>query len=207
MNHDPATLAFYAREAAVYAARPRASQGVPLTSFLARLAPSSLILDLGCGGGQDALAMTQAGFHVTARDGCPELAAQAQSRLGVPVQVQLFEDLDDDAAFDGVWASASLLHIPKRSLGPVIHRIHRALKPSGLFYASFKTGGLAGRDALGRYYNNPSKEDLAALLSQPAWTILALTASEGCGYDGVITGWLAVTAQKSCPLAKDGRTG
>ena len=41
-------------------------------------------------------------------------------------------------------------------------RIHRALKPAGVFYASFKIGDGDGRDTLGRYYNYPSPEWLQA---------------------------------------------
>lgn len=201
MNHDPATLAFYAREAATYASRPRRQDSPALTAFLAQLAPNAHILDLGCGGGQDALAMKHAGFQVTAMDGSPELAAEAGKRLGQPVRVQFFHALDDVAAFDAVWANASLLHAPKFALPGLFTVIHRALKPHGMLYASFKSGGTQGRDALGRYYNHPSKDDLAAGLPATMWTFLDCRESKAAGYDGVVTDWLAVTARKAEPLA------
>ena len=47
-------------------------------------------------------------------------------------------------------------------LGGIFARIHRALKPSGVFYASFKIGEGDGRDSLGRYYNYPSPDWLHA---------------------------------------------
>jgi SAM-dependent methyltransferase len=197
VSHDPATLAFYAREAAAYAARDRRPENPELTAFLDRLAPGSHVLDLGCGGGQDALSIKNAGFAVAALDGSPELAAEAQKRLSLPVRALLFEDLADVEIFDAVWANASLLHVPKPALADTFARIRRALKPGGLFYASFKSGGAEGRDALGRYYNHPSKDDLAAALPAPAWTIRDINESEGSGYDGVATSWLAVTAKRN----------
>lgn len=203
MSHDPATLAFYAREAAAYAARDRRPENPELTAFLARLATGSHVLDLGCGGGQDALSIKNAGFAVAALDGSPELAAEAQKRLSLPVRVLLFEDLADVEIFDAVWANASLLHVPKPALANIFTRIRRALKPGGLFYASFKSGGVEGRDALGRYYNHPSKDELAAALAPPHWETLAISEGQGPGYDGVITGWLAVLARKMGPLAND----
>lgn len=198
MKHDKETLAFYGREAAAYAARARSGEARALEAFLSRLTPGAHILDLGCGGGQDALMMMHAGYHVTAMDGSAALAAQAETRLGQPVRVQLFEDLDDRDAFDAVWANASLLHVPRPALPRVVANIHRALKTGGQFFASFKTGGGEGRDALGRYYNNPSKDQLRAVLPAPAWRILEIVEGQGPGYDGVTTGWLTLTAQKSC---------
>lgn len=201
MSHDPDTLAFYAREAQAYAARPRKTENPDLTAFLCQLRPDAHILDLGCGAGQDAHTMVQAGFTVTAIDGTPELVAEAEKRLGQRVRVQKFEDLADIEAFDAVWANASLLHVPKPALPPTIDRIHRALRSDGLIFASFKTGGEEGRDALGRYYNYPSKEELLRALPGPSWRILDLTDGEGPGYDGRVTRWLAVLARKIGPLA------
>ena len=63
-------------------------------------------------------------------------------------------------SYDGVWASACLLHVPREELAGIFGRIRRALKPFGVFYASFKIGEGDGRDSLGRYYNYPSPESL-----------------------------------------------
>lgn len=96
---------------------------------------------------------------MTSLDGSAGLARIAQTRLGRPVRVQLFEDIEDEAAFDGVWANASLLHVPTPGLPQVLGRVRRALKPGGLFHASYKAGQGEGRDTLGRYFNFPSEAD------------------------------------------------
>ncbi len=65
-------------------------------------------------------------------------------------------------AYDGVWANACLLHVPRDQLAHVLSLIRRALKPGGVFFASYKEGEVGGRDALDRYYNYPSQDWLRA---------------------------------------------
>ena len=136
--------------------RKRRRRGWWVSSNCCRLVAS--ILELGCGAGNHSAVMLAAGFAVRATDGSPEMAAIASRRLGHPVEAMLFDELDAQDAYDGVWASACLLHVPRDELESILARIHRALKPSGVFYASFKIGEGDGRDNLGRYYNYPSPE-------------------------------------------------
>ena len=194
--HDADTLAFYDREAGVYAARTR-GEPVRLRAFLEQLRPRAAILELGCGGGQDAELMSAAGFEVTATDGSAGLAAEAEARLGRPVRVMRFEELEDVAAYDAVWANACLLHVPESGLADVLARIHRALKPGGRFYAGFKAGDGGDRDSLGRYYNFPSEERLrAAYGAAGQWEPLDVTTGQGGGFVGVQRTWLHVLAVK-----------
>ena len=191
-GHDPQTLAFYEAEAEVYAARGQVSRR--LANFLDQLPEGGRILELGCGGGQDALAMLQRGFDVTATDGSPALAAEAEARLGRPVQVMLFEELDAQGVYDGVWAQASLLHAPAAALPGILARVRQALKPGGRFEANFKAGDGEGRDPLGRYNNFPTREALAAAYEAAGpWASVEITQSEGGGYDGVARTWLIVS--------------
>lgn len=194
-GHDPGTLSFYDREAEAYAARRPAGRHERLDAFLAALGPGAAILELGCGGGQDAEAMLAAGFDVTPTDGSPGLAAQAERRLGRPVRVMLFEDLDEAERYDGVWANACLLHVPQAALPAALGRVWRALKPGGRLFASFKAGQGGDRDALGRYYNFPSRPGLEAAFRGAAdWADLIIEEGEGGGYDGVARTWLLCTA-------------
>jgi SAM-dependent methyltransferase len=197
--HDHGTLAFYATEAAAYGERSdRSGPSSQLASFVARLAPGAAVLDLGCGAGRDTQALIEAGLDVTALDGSPAMAAQAERRIGKPVRVQLFEDLADIAAFDAVWANASLLHVPREGLEPVLRAVHHALKPNGLLFASFKSGGREGRDKLGRYYNYLDAHEVTDLLrGSGTWRSLDTTEGRGKGYDGTETGWVQVLARKS----------
>jgi SAM-dependent methyltransferase len=152
---DEQTLQFYRSNAQSYADWAKAPS-TRLPGFLAWLPPGGSILELGCGAGNHSAVMLEAGFAVRATDGSPEMAAIASRRLGHPVEAMLFHELNEREAYDGVWASACLLHVPRDELAGILTRIHRALKPSGVFYASFKIGEADGRDNLGRYYNYPS---------------------------------------------------
>ena len=197
---DDATLAFYATNAADYV---RDNPGQPdqpgprLLAFLDALAPAACLLELGSGSGRDAAAMLARGFAVQATDASPELAARAEQRLGRPVRILRFDELDAQASYDGVWANASLLHAPATELTDDLRRIHAALRPGGLFAASFKAGTGEGRDSFGRYYNYPEPDTLLAHYRAAAdWTVLQLETTMGSGYDRLPTQWLWVTARK-----------
>lgn len=194
--HDAGTLAFYDREAPAYANR-RDEAGPHLHAFLSKLKPGAKILELGCGGGQDAAAMIAAGFDLTPTDGSRGLAREAEKRLGRPVRVMKFEELDEEGVYDAVWANACLLHVPEEGLGDILGRIRRALKPDGRFYAGFKAGDGGGRDSLGRYYNFPTEAALReAYAAAGGWKTLEITTGEGGGFDGVVRVWLHVEATR-----------
>ncbi len=154
-------------------------------SFLTLLPAGGSILELGCGAGNHAAEILAAGFALRATDGSPEMAAIASRRLGHPVEAMRFDELDEHRAYDGVWASACLLHVPRDELAGVLARVHRALKPDGVFYASYKLGdGDDGRDSLGRYYNYPSAEWLkSAYAASGAWHQLKADTSEIKSFD------------------------
>jgi len=165
----------------------------------AALPPGAKVLELGCGGGRDARAMIAAGHDVDATDGTPEIAAKAEALIGRPVRVLRFEDLNATAAYDGVWANASLLHVPRAALSGVPARVHAALRPGGLHMASFKGGGAEGRDRHGRYFNYLSADEiLAAYRQSGAWEVEWLREHVGGGYDpGVLGPWIAVLLRRA----------
>jgi SAM-dependent methyltransferase len=158
---DEGTLQFYRSNARSYADWAKAPS-TRLRGFLALLPSGGSILELGCGAGNHSAVMLAEGFSVRATDGSPEMAEIASQRLGHPVEAMRFDQLDAHDAYDGVWASACLLHVPRDELAGILARVHRALRPSGVFYASYKMGEGDGRDSLGRYYNYASPEWLEA---------------------------------------------
>lgn len=197
IGEDARTLAFYAAEAPVYAASGAQGASRHLPEFLNALPAGAQILELGCGGGRDAVAMIAAGFDVEATDGCAALARKAGERLGRPVRVLRFADLDAEARYDGIWANACLLHVPRQDLPVILARVHRALRPGGLFAASYKTGRDEGRDRFGRYFNYPDEPWLRAAYGEAAdWASLEITKRTGTGYDGAGTDWFDVQAKR-----------
>lgn len=193
---DDKTLRFYAKNAATYAQHRTRPSGEQLDAFLAALPPAARILELGCGNGMDAAHMLELGFDVDATDGTPELVDEARKRLGDRARVLRFEDLDAVSAYDGVWACASLLHVSAATLPDILGRIRLALRPGGVFVASFKSGSGEGRDSMDRYYNYPSADDLMAAYRAAGWVDLTLETKMGSGFDALPTEWLWMTAKR-----------
>jgi SAM-dependent methyltransferase len=193
---DEETLQFYRRNAQAYAGREIAAH-TRLSRFLAQLPPGAAILELGCGAGAASAEMLAKGFDARPTDGSPEMASEASRRLGRPVETLLFHDLDEVEAYDGVWANACLLHVPRQELKQILALIRRALRPAGYFYASYKTGDADGRDTLNRYYNYPSPDWLRATYANAGdWSSLSIETGEVTGFDNKPATMLFVTARK-----------
>lgn len=84
--------------------------------FLQGLPDGGLILDAGCGSGRDSKAFLGLHYRIRAFDASPKLARKASEHIGQAVSVQTFDDICEVACYDGVWACASLLHLPESAL-------------------------------------------------------------------------------------------
>lgn len=133
--------------------------------FISKLSKHAKILDLGCGSGRDSLAFLNAGFDVKAIDGSKKMCEIAQSKTGLSIRNIRFGQLDDQNKYDGVWACASLLHLPKNELPKVFSKIIEALKEEGIFYSSFKYGSFEGYRN-GRYFTDFTESSMNELLEQ-----------------------------------------
>ncbi len=108
--------------------------------FLTFVPAGGRILDAGCGSGRDSRAFLDAGYDVVSFEASEEMCRRASEYIGKPVLNMRFEDVAYEAEFDGIWACASLLHVPMDDLTDVLKKMKRALKPGGIIYASFKYG-------------------------------------------------------------------
>jgi len=99
------------------------------------------ILDLGCGPGRDLRTFKSLGHEPVGLDGSSHFVEMAQSWSGCPVWQQDFVALDLPAeTFDGIFANASLFHVPSAVLPDVLLRLHAALKPRGVLFSSNPRG-------------------------------------------------------------------
>ena len=123
--------------------------------FLARLPEGARILDFGCGTGRDTKAFREMGYRVSALDGSEALCRIAGDYTGIPVKCMDFRDYSPEEGeyYEGIWACASLLHLKKKELFPVIQKLGKALNAGGILYVSFKYGDYEG-ERNGRYFTD-----------------------------------------------------
>jgi len=193
-SFDAQTLQFYEGDIKAYSAQcMRLKPWGQIEAFMKKLPAGGRVLDLGCGPGRDSIVFREQGFDVTAVDGSGAMAREAEKNLGIPVGVMKFSEIPWTEEFDGIWASASLLHVPRPALADILRLVRGALKPGALLYASFKAGERDGRDSLGRYYNYVDAGFLEdAFEASGPWEDLLIMEREGSSYDGVPTQWLHV---------------
>lgn len=99
--------------------------------------PPFALLDFGCGPGRDLLDLARRGHLAIGLEGAPALARMARVHSGCEVWEQDFLELDlPGNRFDGVFANASLFHVPTGELPRVLGQIHAALKPAGVLFSS-----------------------------------------------------------------------
>mgnify|MGYP002714388659 CR=1 FL=1 len=159
------TIAAYDDEAQAYAEATRHLQVPDRDVFLSFLPEASHILDAGCGSGRDALAFLESGHTVEAFDGSSALAEQARLLTGLDVTTTRFQDYSAHSTFDGVWAMASLLHVPRSELDDCFDRLVAALKPGGHLFCCFKDGH-ADRVDRGRHFTDMSPAALKQLCAR-----------------------------------------
>jgi SAM-dependent methyltransferase len=110
-----------------------------LSALLAALPARSglCILDLGCGPGRDLAALRALGYEAVGLDGCSAFVRMAREHSGCEVWEQsLFALALPKARFDGVFANASLFHVPRAALPRVLGELHAALAPGGALFCS-----------------------------------------------------------------------
>ena len=114
--------------------------------------PPHTILDLGCGPGRDLKAFAARGHVAIGLDGAERFVQMARAESGCEVWQQDFLLLDlPSARFDGIFANASLFHVPSRQLPRVLRELHAALKPGGVLFSSNPRGSNEEGWNQGRY--------------------------------------------------------
>ena len=142
--------------------------------FLKELLLGSHILDAGCGSGRDSKAFVERGYRVTAIDASPQLVRLASAYAGLKCEVLAFQDVQFREEFSGIWACASLLHVPTRDMKNVLTRFIQALKPGGVFYISLKEGHGERLADDGRFFNYYTEDSFRKVLAE--YTALRETA-------------------------------
>lgn len=170
-----------------------------LVEWLQYLPAGTRLLDLGCGGGRDAGDLDLRGYRVVGVDRTSALlsAGRRRNRSLPLVRADLRQLPFHAISFDGLWAAASLMHLPKPEARRILADLCKLVRPGGLFAATV-TYGMKSRLVTdgwvpGRYFARWKKDELARAVRRAGWTILELKVVANRERKGR---WLNLLAQK-----------
>jgi SAM-dependent methyltransferase len=170
------TALAYERGASKYAAgglTPRAMER-EMMLFLGHLSPGSRVLDAGCGPGRDLKEMQALGFEVTGVDISQELLEMVPKEIAT-LKADLRMIPLPAGSFEGIWANASLLHLPRRDMPEALSEMRRLLQEGGHFMISVKEGKgenwVADKGMEERFFTYYESEELDQLLAESDFEI------------------------------------
>jgi len=190
---DDRTINAYTTRVAEYLQVPLPAEQIEARMAFAEAVGTGSILDLGSGPGSDSAFFMREGLTVRALDATPAFVEHAREN-GVDAHLGTFDDVTEDAEYDGVYASFSLLHAPRADFPRHLAAIHRALKPAGVFFLGLKLGTGEHRDDLDRYYTYFSQTEIEEALALAGFTIDRITTGMGTGLAGSYDGFILVLA-------------
>jgi len=165
MSFDP-TIRYYDEHAEQYANETLSiDMGGLYAPFLERVPSGGRVLDLGCGPGRDVRAFTRMGYDVTGVDGSAAMVEIARGINACPIHQMTFEDIPWRNEFHGIWACASLLHVPPKRISDTLSRLSIALEAQGVLYTSFKTG-VGASNSSDRVFTNLTEPELNAIIRE-----------------------------------------
>lgn len=208
MSTDRSTVQSYDAAAAEYAAEAEAMPewvGKEIDAFVAGLGGAGRVLEIGSGGGRDALALEKRGIHVRRTDvsrGFVDLlrADGFEADQLDPLTDDLTDPRRPGMPYDGIWACACLIHVAREDLGTVLGRLAEATRPGGRLHASVREGdgddvsthgsAAAPRRYVETYWREPA---LRSALENAGWAVSEIRRYTGRPDDH----WLSVRASRT----------
>jgi 2-polyprenyl-3-methyl-5-hydroxy-6-metoxy-1,4-benzoquinol methylase len=163
--------------------------------FLSIVPEGGRILDVGCGSGRDLKVFCERGFRVTGIDASPALVEMAKAYSGGPCTIGRMEEIEYEGCFEGIWACASLLHLRKVMLVPILRRLHRALVRGGAMFVSIQEGEGEHLNSDGRFFAFYQPAEFLVAVVSAGFTIEAAWSSEDVLHGRSTTHWLNVLAR------------
>lgn len=164
--------------------------------FLQEIPQGSRILDAGCGSGRDSLFFMKHGYKVTGFDASAEMVKHASEVTGLNIKLMKFEDVNYTNEFEGIWACASLLHIPSAVIDDVLERLAQSLCSGGVLFASFKYG-IKEEVRHGRLFNDFTEDKFISLIStHPKLEVISIWTTMDIRNDRKNEKWLNILLKK-----------
>jgi len=208
MSTDQDTVRSYNMVAAEYAAEAAAMPewvATEIDAFASDLGGAGRVLEIGSGGGRDALELERRGISVRCTDVSKAFVELLhESGLEADLLDPLTHDLTDPRRpgmlYDGVWACASLIHVARQDFGTVVGRLAEATRTGGRLHASVREGGgeevsihprpSAPRRYAETYWREPA---LRSALTDAGWIVRNVRRCTGRPDDR----WLSVRASRA----------
>lgn len=208
MSTDRATVQSYDAAAAEYAAEAAAMPewvATEIDAFVTALTGTGRVLEIGSGGGRDALEFEARGISIRRTDiakGFVELLREAgfEADLLDPLTDELADPQRPDTPYDGVWACACLIHVARQDLGKVLGRLAGATRAGGPLHVSVRDGdgedvsthgdAEAPRRYVETYWREPA---LRSVLAGAGWVVSEVRRYVGRPDDP----WLSVRARRA----------
>lgn len=186
MSTDRDTVSAYDHDAAEYAAEAAAMPewvATEIDAFVTELSGSGRVLEIGSGGGRDALELEKRGISVRRTDiskGFVELLRERgfDADLLDPLTEDLADPQRPGLSYDGIWACASLIHVARQDFGTVLGRLAEATRTNGRLHASVREGdgehvstygsAAAPRRYTETYWHEPA---LRSALADAGWSV------------------------------------
>ena len=204
MKHTEETVRAYDLDAVAYAANGATmpdSVRRDIEDFAERLGSGARVLEIGSGGGRDAMLMEELGLRVRRTDITPAFVALLREQgHDADVLDPLCDDLSSpDGAYDAVWANASLLHVARGDLATAMARLGAVSRRDALLRISVKEGDREGWSTHGsithpRHFTYWRTDALREILSGAGWHDVEISRQAGTKND---ESWLEVSAVRA----------
>ena len=154
------------------------------------------ILDFGCGPGRDLGYFKSLGHRPVGLDGSEAFCNMARENTGCQILHQQFLKLTlPDQGFDGIFANASLFHVPSQGLPRVLQELHTALRPGGILFSSNPRGNNEGWS--GQRYGYFIEFEAAEVYLEAAGFTVLNHYYRPAGAPRAEQPWLAIVSQKT----------
>lgn len=170
--------------------------------FTQYLKPDATLLDIGCGSGRDSNYFASQGYTIYAHDGSEAMVEHTRKFLGDKVVVADFSEFDPmrhfgkNIIFDGLWACASLIHVPEENMVNIVNNYMQYAAEGGVFFLSFKLRD-KNHEKDGRNFTNFNREKLETLIKQcNGLDILELVETVDVRAGREDEGWIIVVVRK-----------
>ena len=198
MKCDKQTIEFYNENAQKYSSYSyEHEKGELYQKFLNNIPKKGSILDAGCGAGWDTKFFLSNGYFVTAFDASIKLLGAIEKHKNLEKIVSDFLNFKSENIFDGIWASFSLQHLPKRDFKPALKLLNNSLSKTGFFYIGIHEGNKEIRDNLGRYYSYYCENEISEIIQSLNLKILSLDKFESNSFDGKKINTMHLLIQKN----------